>query len=93
MPLADKSLYSDIVREIIDFIYIQGKKKKNKHKIKYLIDTVTSLFLDNIKPYLYTILAILLLMFVINCFQFYYYIKLFIKSNNNPEFIMGLTEI
>lgn len=74
------SLVGDLTREIIDFIYSQTKKNNNKKKIKYIIDTLTKLLFHDIQPYLYTILAMLFIMFIINCFQFYYYIKLNINN-------------
>lgn len=75
------SLVGDITNELIDYIYIQSRRKGNKRKIKYILDTLTSIAFGDVKPYLYTILAILILMFLMNCFNFYYYITLFAKSN------------
>lgn len=74
-------MYGNITNEIIEYIYKQTKKHKNKKKLKYIIDTIRDLALDDIKPYLFTILAILILMFLMNSFNFYYYITLFMKSN------------
>lgn len=85
------SIFGDITHEIIEYIYLQTKKKTNKKKIKYIIDVFNNLIFSDLKPYLYTILAILILMFLMNCFNFYYYIKLFIKSN--PSYNMNLTDI
>jgi hypothetical protein len=76
------SLVGDLTNEIIDFIYSQTRKKNNKRKIKYIIDILTTLLFHDIQPYLYTILAMLFIMFIINCFQFYYYIKLFVDNNS-----------
>lgn len=70
----------DITREIIDYIYSQTKKKNNKKKIKYIIDTITDLILQNLQPYLYTILIILIIIILMNCFQFYYYIILLVPT-------------
>lgn len=87
------SIVGDLTREIIDYIYLQIKKKNNKKKIKYIIDTVTKLLFGDIQPYLYTILAMLFVMFIINCFQFYYYIKLFIDIKNTglkPSMLFGI---
>ena len=75
-------MVGDFTREIIDFIYSQTKKKNNKKKIKYIIDLLTKLLFEDIRPYLYTILAMLFIMFIINCFQFYYYIKLFLDTKS-----------
>lgn len=74
-------LIGDITTELIDYIYTQSRKKNNKRKIKYILDTLTTIAFSDVKPYLYTILAILVLMFLMNCFNFYYYIRLFAKSN------------
>lgn len=84
------SLFGDITYEIIEFIYNQTKKKSNKRKIKYVIDSLTTIVFSDVKPYLYTILAILILMFLMNCFSFYYYIRLFAKSN--PTINFGLID-
>lgn len=77
------SLLGDVTNEIIDYIYLQSRRKGNKKKLKYILDTLTTIAFGDVKPYLYTILAILILMFLLNCFNFYYYIKLFAKSNPN----------
>jgi hypothetical protein len=75
------SIVGDITRECIDFIYTQSKRKKNKQKIQYIISNLTNIIFENIQPYLYTILAVLIIMFLMNLFQFYYYIKLFLINN------------
>lgn len=79
------SLFGDITSEIIDYIYKQSCKNKNKAKLKYIIDTCTEIAFKDVKPYLYTILIILILMFLTNCWTFYYYIKLFYSITNLPK--------
>lgn len=76
------SICGDVTREFIYYIYNQFKLKKNKRKIKYITETLTVMVFEHFKPYLYTILSLLVIMFIINIFQFYYYIKLFISNNN-----------
>lgn len=79
------SIVGDITRECIDFIYTQIKRKKNKQKIKYIIENITNIVFENIQPYLYTILSVLIIMFLMNLFQFYYYIKLFLINNHSID--------
>jgi hypothetical protein len=74
------SLVADLTRETIDFIYSQTRRKKNKQKIQYIMNYLTNLIFADLQPYLYTILAVLILMFLINLFQFYYYVRLFLKN-------------
>ena len=69
--MIDDNLFSDITREFIKTIHHETKKPNNKKRINYLINFFTSGLLKNINPYLYTILAILVLMFIMNCFNFY----------------------
>ena len=76
------SIVGDITRELIDFIYTQIKRKKNKQKLEYIISNITNIIFENIQPYLYTILGVLIIMFLMNLFQFYYYIKLFLLNNH-----------
>jgi uncharacterized membrane protein len=79
------SLFSGITKEIIDYIYKESHKRKNKVKLKYIINTFTEIAFKDVKPYLYTILIILILMFLTNCWTFYYYIKLFYSITNLPK--------
>ena len=76
-----KSLFGDITKETINLIYKECEKDKNKQRLSYIINNITNIAFKNIQPYLYTIMAILVLLFLMNCFQFYYYIKLFIINN------------
>jgi hypothetical protein len=48
-------------------------------KVKKIISNIniTSILFQHIKPYFYTLMAILLIIFGMNCFQFYYFIKTF----------------
>lgn len=81
-----KSIIGDLTSETIGIIFKECEKEKNKRRIETVIDNIIQYAFNNIKPYLYTIMAILLLLFLMNLFQFYYYIKLFIaniKSHTN----------
>lgn len=71
-----KSLLDDISSQVIDFSFKLFKKKKNQDKIKYIIANITNYAFHSIKPYLYTIIILLVTMFFINCAQFYYYMKI-----------------
>lgn len=68
-------ILGNITNELIEYVYRQTIKRKNAKKLKYIINILSDLAFRDLKPYLYTILAILILMFLMNCFNFYYVIK------------------
>lgn len=68
------SIIGDITNECITMVYTLIKKNKNKKKIKFILDTMINLLFDDLKPFLYTIMGILILIFIMNCTQFIYYI-------------------
>jgi hypothetical protein len=74
-------ILGDITNELLEYMYKQIKKKNNKKRLKYIINSISDFALNDLKPYLYTILTILILMFLMNCLNFYYYTKLFMKTN------------
>jgi hypothetical protein len=87
-----ESILGDVTRECISLVYEECRKEENKNRVKLILDTLTELIFADVQPYLYTILCILVTMFVINCFQFYYYTRLFFRfknnfSNNNFPFV------
>jgi hypothetical protein len=78
-----KSLLSDLTTETISLLYKECEKDKNKQRITTMLNNMINIALTNIKPYLYTIMALLILLFLMNCFQFYYYVKYVILSQQS----------
>lgn len=74
-------MIEDLTTETINFIYNQFEKTHNKKQINKIINHITTIAFQFIKPYLYTIMAILIMLFIMNFFQFYYYIKLIILKD------------
>lgn len=72
----NNSIVSDITKETLTLLYNESKKKHNKKKITYIINLIVNIALEKIQPYLYAIMAILIIMFLMNMFQFIYYIKI-----------------
>lgn len=65
-----------------DFFYYINKeleKEKNKKNIASITSYFSKIILERFSPYFYTLLCILLIMFVMNCVQFYYYLKIILK--------------
>jgi hypothetical protein len=69
------SILRNFTNELINLIYMESKKRKNRKKINKIISYITNSALQNIQPYLILIVALLVVLFLMNCFQFYYYIK------------------
>lgn len=68
---------------VLDYVTRELKNDIKKKKVKYIIDTVVNLGLENIKVYFYTLMSILLIIFLLQCFQFYYYMRLFTLAKLN----------
>jgi hypothetical protein len=69
-----------ITDETISLIYKHTQKEKNKKKLENIINNLLDISLRRINPYLYSIMAVLILIFVINCVQFYYYTNTIIRT-------------
>lgn len=76
-----KSIISDLTSETIGIIFKECEKDKNKKRLEAIMNNIIHIAFENLKPYLYTIMGLLMILFLINCFQFYYYVKLFINNN------------
>lgn len=75
------SLISDMTKDTLKYIYKETKKKTNQKKISYIIDTITRIAVEKLQPYMYAIMAILIILFLMNCFQFYYYLNIVMILN------------
>jgi hypothetical protein len=69
------SIITDITRETVELVYKEAQKRKNHRKITYIIDLITGLAIRKIQPFIYTIFALLIVLFLMNCFQFYFYVR------------------
>lgn len=76
-----KSVIGDLTSETISLVFKECEKEKNKRRLEKIMNNIINIAFENIKPYLYTIMAILVLLFIMMCFQFYYYVKLFITNS------------
>lgn len=75
------SYFEDLTSETFTYILKQINRKENKKRLHSLIETFTQTAVQKIQPYMYAIMAILVLLFIMNCFQFYYYIRFIIQNN------------
>ncbi len=64
-----------VTDETISIIYKGIKKHKNKKRIDYILNILLDSAIKSFQPYLYTIMAILVLIFFMICVQFFYYAK------------------
>lgn len=90
--LTNDNAYHSIMNDVADDIlcqlqYVCTIPKYNK-KINDFLSYCIKIIFNNISPYLYIIISILVLIFFMNCFQFYYYVKLFIENSKNNSHIL-----
>jgi len=76
------SLFSNVTNDTINYIYKESLKQKNKKKLEHLIQFISKNALKPIQPYLILIISILIILFLMNCFQFFYYIKHILNNSN-----------
>lgn len=72
-------LSGDIFRELLGYGYHEFKKQRNRKKIRYFIDKLSIYIFDHFKIHFYTIIGVLVLMFIMNCIQFVFYVLHFQK--------------
>lgn len=72
-----------IVSELMSSVLNCLTENDNYNKVQHVFSYFISIMMEKISPYLYSIMAILIVMFIMNCFQFYYYIKLMLHNNVN----------
>lgn len=75
------SIIEDIADDLIKQVQNICSTPKYSKKINHLLSHCVTIIFKNISPYLYIIISILIIMFLMNCFQFYYYVKLFIDNS------------
>lgn len=71
-----------LTKETIDIIYKEAKRKKNKKRIEFILKIFEDFIISRIQPFVFAIFGILIVLFLVNCFQFFYYIKLQMKISN-----------
>lgn len=69
------SILSDMTSNFIKNIYLETLKKKNKKRIEKIVSVVTLILLEKIQPYVFGILTMLVILFLMNVLQFYYYLS------------------
>jgi hypothetical protein len=72
-----KLLFKNSLDFLLNGISQELQDENKFKKVKKIIVNITNILFQHIKPYFYTIMSILLIMFGMNCFQFYYFIKTF----------------
>jgi hypothetical protein len=77
-------MIGDLTNDAIRIMYKELQKEKNKQRISIIIEMISGMIFKNVLPYMYAIIAILVIMFLMNVFQFYYYVKyfLFVKKSS-----------
>jgi flagellar biosynthesis protein FlhB len=73
-------MLSDITNELIKSIYLELKKKKNKQRLEVIISEISSLLFKTLHPYIIGVLVMLIILFIMNVMQFYFYLT-FRQSN------------
>ncbi len=84
-----KNIVNTLTKETIKTIYKEINNKQSQKKITYIIDKLVGVIMNKISPYLYVIIAILIIFILTNFIQFFYYIKIYTQSSNFNENIFN----
>lgn len=68
-------LYDEVVDSTVHFAYKYLSKQPNKRKIQKIVNVLTGFAFSQFEPYLYGIIAVITILFLMNCFQFYFYVQ------------------
>jgi hypothetical protein len=85
------TLVSDLTGEVLRYAYKEFNRPNNRKRLAFMIETVTNMAIGRIQPYMYAIMAILVIMFLLNCFQFYYYLKYIMLYHKNAVAIDSIS--
>jgi hypothetical protein len=83
------NIFSDLTSNVIKNIYIETVKPKNKKKIEKIVSVITLILLKKIQPYIFGILTMLVILFLMNVLQFYFYLsfrQMNLDYNSLPTF-------
>lgn len=83
------SVIGDVTNECINVVYQNVCKQKNQRKFNSIIQHISDIAFKDIKPYLYTIVALIVIIFVINLILFYYYIKVVLVHNIHMDSLIS----
>ena len=84
-----------LIEDTINIVHAQYRKETNKNKIDEILDHAFKTLLDKISPYFILIVTLLSVLTIMNCVQFYYYIRIFLKqvaNTNKAEIIKEIME-
>lgn len=79
------SLIGKATHDLISLFTKELNKNKNKKNLSEITKYLVSLILDKINPYFYTLLIMLIIMFIMNFVQFYYYMKILLVKTSVPN--------
>jgi cellulose synthase/poly-beta-1,6-N-acetylglucosamine synthase-like glycosyltransferase len=71
----NNDIISDITNEIIHYISDIIYTPTNTKKLQQFLNYIIKYLFNHISIYLYTIIALLIIIFIMNCSQFYYIIR------------------
>lgn len=70
------NIFGNLTKQTLSLLYLELNKPVNKRKLTSIIEILLKSALSYLTPYLYAIMAILVILFLMNCFQFMYYTRI-----------------
>jgi hypothetical protein len=83
----------NLANDAIKMVHTFYNKDENKMKIDTFAGSLMDVFIEKLKPYFFLITGLLVVMIIMSCIQFYYYIKVYLKQYDMTYRLTAVNEI
>ena len=85
------NIFGRLTKQTLSLLYVELNKPYNKQKLSNIIETLLKTALSYLTPYLYAIMAILVILFLMNCFQFMHYTRIVMQLHKFYELPLNIS--
>ena len=91
--VVEMKITESLANDAFKMMHEMYSKKENKTKVDHITRSIMDTLIDKLKPYFFLITGLLVIMILMNCIQFYYYIKVYLKQFDTSSRLAAVNEI